>query len=85
MKPRSTNRKLNFDKKTIVRLDADAQSRINGGIELTVEALPTLRSAIFCLTITCCYVDDNVKAIIEPDRQGNDMVLALPAGLPAQL
>lgn len=85
MKPRSTNRKLNFDKKTIVRLDAEAQSRINGGIVLTEEALPTLRSAIFCLTLTCCHVDENAKVITEPDRHGNDLVRALPAGMPAQL
>jgi hypothetical protein len=85
MKPRSTNRKLNFSKNTIVRLDADVLGRINGGIEITEKVLPTIRSAAFCLSLTFCHVDENTGVITEPDAHVNELARALPIGLPPQL
>jgi hypothetical protein len=85
MKPRSTNRKLNFNKNTIVRLDEGVLGRINGGIEITERVLPAIRSAAFCLSLTYCHVDENTEMITEPDAHVNDLARALPIGLPPQL
>ena len=85
MKPRSTNRKLNFNKNTIVKLDADVLGRINGGIEITEKVLPTIRSAAFCLSLTFCHVDENTAVITEPEVHAHDLARALPIGLPPQL
>ena len=65
MKPRSTSRKLNFDKKTIARLDADTQLKIIGGIMPTEDLLPTFRSAVVCFTITCCHLEQSPGAALE--------------------
>lgn len=65
MKPRSTSRKLNFDKKTIARLDLDTQQRIIGGIMPTEDSLPTYRSAVICFTITCCHLEQSPGAALE--------------------
>lgn len=74
MKSRLTNRKLNFDKHTIVRLDAGTLSRINGGIELTEKAL-----------LTYGHIHESAGVITEPEVQGNDLARALPVILPQQL